>query len=164
MNKLLLAAPLFILLVVAVILVRSGEESVSSCADYASLEPQATPQATLELELQMLQNGEYCYQLPIFDEAWQQQGTFENGPRFDSIAEKVPAQSETLVIDDLALVYYPDHPERGPDFLFRNDRGWVIDRTAVRESVIYNANGASWYVNESADEYLPLVEEIYNEE
>lgn len=133
------------------------------CQSYAHYAPQATPEATLMLELDMLMRGEYCYDLPIFDEFWRQQGSFETGEHFQKTAARFSVASETYIDGNRAIVYYPGSRDAGPDFLFRTESGWIIDRTIGQQSVIYNARGTDWYVNESAGEYLPLVEAVYSQ-
>lgn len=146
--------------VVLVVVFARGEEE-RSCVTYAHFIPQDSPEATLALELSMLSQGDYCYTLPIFDDAWQEEGEFAQGAQFMSTAEKFSVQNETYIDGDLAMVYYPGASNAGPDFLFRTDDGWVIDRTTVRESVIYNAYGNNWYVSEAAGRYIPLVEAVF---
>ncbi len=120
--------------------------------------PQPTPEKTLELENKLLSSGKYCYNLSIFDEEWRKRGSkMILNEQYKNTANMFNMPRKTVTKDKIALVYFPNNPELGPEFLYKSDDGWVIDRTEVWNNVHYSYDNSEWYVYDNPSPYLSLL-------
>jgi len=126
--------------------------------------PQSTPYASVRLELELLSQGMYCYDLPLFDAAWRGRGKkvlFNS--RYKQTAQKFDVLYKVYREGKYAIVYYPYNKETGPDFLFRTNSGWVIDRTSVWDYIHYNRTNSGWFAYEGDYPYLKIfVQFVYS--
>lgn len=123
--------------------------------------PQASPEATYRLELEMMSQGMYCYGLPIFDPQWRNRG---NQILYSSAYKDVQKWStgfEVYTEGDYAVIYYPRDKSCGPVFLYRDSSGWVLDRTAVINNIHYAPDNSSWLAYEGNYPYLDILKKIF---
>ena len=124
--------------------------------------PQSTPEASYRLELELLSQGMYCYDLPLFDMKWRQKGrNILYNPRYKSTAQKFNVQSKTYREGRYAVVYFPYNKAAGPEFLYNHGQGWVIDRTAVWEYIHYNYSNTGWFAYNGNYPYLKILKKIF---
>ncbi len=122
--------------------------------------PQNSPEATYRLELKLLSQGIYCYDLPIFDSAWRRRGnTMSHSPNNKQTAQMFNKPFKTYIDGNYAIVYYPQNKELGPSFLYRGADGWILDRTMVIEKIHY---GNEWLADEGNYPYLSLLKKVFN--
>jgi hypothetical protein len=122
--------------------------------------PQDNPEATYRLELGLLSKGIYCYDLSIFDPEWRAKG--KEILISQSVAQKFYGPFQTYSEGDYAVIYYPQDKSCGPVFLYRNNSGWVLDRTTVIENIHYSPDGSSWFAYDGSYPYLRLLKKIFN--
>jgi len=120
--------------------------------------PGQTPEATYRQELDMMAQGVYCYDLPIFDSRWRMKGK-------QVFPVPVPAQKyyggfETFIDGERAVIYYPGDRSIGPVFLYYGRLGWVLDRSVVLENVHYSPDNAHWFVYDGDYRYLGMLKKI----
>ncbi len=124
--------------------------------------PQRSPYATVRLELDMLKQGMYCYDLPMFDADWRKRGKkIQYSSRYKHTAQKFNVPYKVYKEVNKAIVYYPNNKSEGPDFLYRAQRGWVLDRTAVWDYIHYNTSNSGWFVYEGNYPYLRMLKKIF---
>jgi len=124
--------------------------------------PQASPEDTYRLELEMMSQGMYCYDLPIFDMQWRGKG---NQVIYSSAYKNMQKWStgfESYIEGDYAVIYYPQNKSCGPVFLYRDSSGWVIDRTTVINNIHYAPDNSSWLAYEGSYPYLGILQKIFN--
>ena len=125
--------------------------------------PQAQPEQTFLLELELLSKGMYCYDLPMFDPDWRQRGTeITYSERYKNTAEKFSIPYEVYIEGNYAIIYFPDDESAGPEFLYRDYSGWVLDRTAVWDNIHYNHSNTGWFAYDGYYPYLELLKEVYS--
>lgn len=124
--------------------------------------PQNTPEETVRLELELLAQGMYCYDLPMFDRAWRNKGKqILYSEQYKHTAQKFNVLHQTYVEGNYAVVYYPSNKSEGPDFLYRDSSGWVLDRTAVWDYIHYNYSNTGWFAYEGDYLYLEILKKIF---
>ncbi len=125
--------------------------------------PQPSPEKSVRLELDLMKQGLYCYDLPIFDKRWRERGSeIKRSERYKDTADKFDTKTRTFIVSDLAIVYFPEDSSLGPVFLFRIPEGWVIDRTAVWEYIHYNYTNDGWYAYDGKYPYLEMLRQVYD--
>ncbi|MFC1613392.1 hypothetical protein ACFL23_03605 [Patescibacteria group bacterium] len=125
--------------------------------------PQHTPEETLKLERQLMHQGIYCYDLPLFDESWRKRGsTIIKDERYKNTEEKFDKPFKVYKKEKYAILYYPNDISLGPEFLYRVKNGWVLDRTAVWDNIHYNYTNTGWFAYEGEYPYLEILQTIYN--
>lgn len=122
--------------------------------------PQATPESTYQLELQMMQQGAYCYDISIFDWDWQSKAAMNSSGNheFRRIAGYFDVPSKTFQQGKYAIIYYPDHKTLGPIFLYRENGKWVLDRSSVYKYIHYED---VWLAYDGDYPYLTMLKTIY---
>lgn len=124
--------------------------------------PQSRPEDTVRLELDLLAKGMYCYDLPMFDPAWRKRGKqILYSSRYKHTAKKFDVQSKVYIEGNYAIVYYPYDKSEGPDFLYGDSSGWVLDRTAVWDYIHYNYSNTGWFAYEGDYPYLTMLKKIF---
>src|SRR4051812_4315558 len=89
--------------------------------------PQKTPQGTFAMELKLMTDSTYCYDLPIFDPEWRTKGkAILTKPVFVDAAKAFLAPAQTYIKDTRAIIYYPDHFNLNPIFLYQEKDGWIL--------------------------------------
>lgn len=123
-------------------------------------EPQSTPEETLKLEMEMMKQGAYCYDIRIFDKNWQSKAALNSFDKeeFKTIASYFDLPTETFQEGDRAIVYYPDDITLGPVFLFLEDGKWILDRSSVYEYIHYED---FWLAYDGDYPYLKLLKQIF---
>lgn len=122
-------------------------------------QPQSTPEATYELELKMMKQGVYCYDLPIFDMGWQKMASRNShNEKFKRTAGYFDVPSKTYQEGKYAVIYYPGRPTLGPVFLYREDGKWIIDRSRVYEFIRYDE---TWHAYDGDYPYLEMLRTIF---
>ena len=121
--------------------------------------PQSSPEETYRLELEMMSEGMYCYDLPIFDSKWRTKGKQVLYSSAYKNIEKWKSGFQSYIEGDYAVVYYPNDKSAGPVFLYRDYSGWVLDRTTVIEKIHYNG---TWHAYEGSYPYLSLLKRVFN--
>lgn len=120
--------------------------------------PQSNPEDTLSLENNLLSTGKYCYDLPIFDEEWRKKGSeMILNQQYKNTAKMFNVPRKAVIKDKIAVVYFPNNTELGPEFLYKSNEGWVIDRTEVWNNVHYSYDNSEWYVYDNPSPYLSLL-------
>ena len=125
--------------------------------------PQDSPEKSFLLELKLLSDGMYCYDLPLFDDQWRQRGKrILTSPAFADTAQKANQPFKVYTDGQYAVIYFPDNKNISPVFLYHEDpSGWIIDRSAAADKIIYNKQG-SWLVLGGEYPYLNLLRKIYS--
>ena len=124
--------------------------------------PQNSPQETVRLELDLLAKGMYCYDLPMFDPAWRKRGKqILYSPQYKNTAKKFDVSSKVYTEGNYAIVYYPYNKSEGPDFLYKDSSGWVLDRTAVWDYIHYNYSNTGWFAYDGDYPYLEMLKRIF---
>ena len=136
-------------------------------ASYAELKakytPQSSPEKSIRLELNLLAQGIYCYDLSLFDSDWRRKGKkiiYSSG--YKHTANKFDVTNRVYKEGKYAIIYYPDNKSEGPDFLYRTSDGWIIDRTAVWEYIHNNYSNTGWFAYEGDYPYLSMLKKIFN--
>lgn len=125
--------------------------------------PQSTPEATYKLELELLSQGMYCYDLPIFDPAWRKRGKqILYSSRYKHTAQKFSVPYKVYIEGRYAIIYFPYNKSEGPDFLYRDSSGWILDRTAVWDYIHYNYSNTGWFVYEGNYPYLEMLKKVFS--
>ena len=147
--------------------VAAEKDSQSIAPSYESLRetyvPQYTPEESYRLELKLLSTGYYCYDLPLFDEAWR-----KKGPRVLESAVFVQTWKDSNhpilaeVNGDQAVVYYPEHFDLTPVFLEKKNGGWVIDHTVTQELVVLTKD--FWVALDVKSPYFSILSDIFKME
>jgi len=152
---------------------------------------QPTPEASFQLELKLMKDGMYCYDLPLFDPTWRQKGKrILTSPLFAKTASSYQSPFKVYIEDSYAIIYFSSIPlfsgidetpqsrltgeiggldsrTLGPVFLYKEKKGtgqtdgWIIDRTAVADKVLYEHNGA-WVVLGGDYPYFNLLQKVYS--
>ena len=142
--------------------VRAQSEKVSYAELKAKYIPQSSPEKTVHLELDLLAQGIYCYDLPLFDSAWRERGKkIIYSPRYTHTAKKFDVPYKLHKDSKYAIVYYPDNKSEGPDFLYLTSAGWILDRTAVWNYIHYNYSNTGWFAYEGNYPYLDMLKKIF---
>ena len=125
--------------------------------------PQDSPQKSFLLELKLLSDGMYCYDLPLFDPQWRRRGKkILTSPAFADTAKKANQPLNVYIDGQYAVIYFPHNKDLSPVFLYHEDpSGWIIDRSAVSDKIIYDKRG-SWLVLGGEYPYLNLLKKIYS--
>ena len=125
--------------------------------------PQNTPEASFKLELKLLNQGIYCYDLPLFDPTWRKKGKqilFNSG--YKHTAKKFNISFKTYSKEQYAIIYFPYNKSVGPEFFYKESFGWVIDRTAVWNYIHYNYSNTGWFAYEGDYPYLNMLKENFS--
>ncbi len=123
--------------------------------------PQATPEASFSLELALVKDGMYCYDLPLFDAQWRKKGKrILVDPKFKDSAKMFDRPFQVYSEGDFAVIYFPDLKNLGPVFLYKEKKGWVIDRTAIQDKLFYDDH-ARWVVVGGEYPYFFLLKKIF---
>ncbi len=124
--------------------------------------PQDSPEKSFLLELKLLSDGMYCYDLPLFDPEWRKRGKkILTSPSFADSAKKANQPLKVFIDGQYAVIYFPQNRNLSPVFLYREDSGWIIDRSMSADKVIYNKLGG-WLVVGGEYPYLNLLKKIYS--
>jgi hypothetical protein len=122
--------------------------------------PQSSPEASYRLELEMMKQGFYCHNVPLFDPRWRARGhTISFAPIYRQTAQTFDKPFKVYVEGKLAVIYYPHDKHLGPAFAYREGAGWVLDRTTVMEKIHY---GNEWTADEGDYPYLGLLKKIFS--
>jgi len=125
--------------------------------------PQGTPEATYRLELEMMSEGMYCYDLPIFDQAWRSKGKqILYSSAYKNIDKWKNSSFTSYIQGDYAVIYYPQNLSAGPVFAYRDGRGWVLDRTAVINYIHYSTDNSRWFAYGGDYPYLSLLKSVFS--
>ena len=125
--------------------------------------PQDSPEKSFLLELKLLSDGMYCYDLPLFDPQWRRRGKkILTSPAFADTAQKANQPRKVYINGQYAVIYFPERKNLPPVFLYQEDpAGWVIDRSAASDKIIYDKR-ASWLALGGEYPYLNLLKKIYS--
>lgn len=125
--------------------------------------PQDSPEKSFLLELKLLSDGMYCYDLALFDPQWRKRGKkILTSPLFANSAKKANQPLKVFIEDQYAVIYFPQNKNLSPVFLYHEDpSGWIIDRSMSADKVIYNKLGG-WLVVGGEYPYLNLLKKIYS--
>lgn len=124
--------------------------------------PQSSPKETFELELKLLSQGAYCYDLPMFDSAWRKKGKeISYNSRYAETAEKFDTSFKVYKQGKYAVIYFPNDKSLGPEFLYRDYSGWILDRTSVWNNIHYNQTNSGWFAYEGDYPYLDILKKIF---
>lgn len=112
--------------------------------------PQSSPEKSFQLELKLLSDGMYCYDLPLFDPQWRQKGKkILTAPQFQETAKKANKPQSSFIEGDYAVLYYPQDLQMAPVFLFLDPaQGWVLDHSAVADKVFYHSGNYESSLND----------------
>jgi len=129
---------------------------------YIKYTPQAQPEQTYLLELELLSKGMYCYDLPIFDPDWRARGSeIMYSESYKKTAKRYSIPYEVYIDGDYAIIYFPGSKSEGPVFLYQDFSGWIIDRTAAWDNIHYNRSNTGWFAYDGDYPYLRLLKEVY---
>ncbi|MDP2653426.1 MAG: hypothetical protein Q8Q08_05275 [Candidatus Omnitrophota bacterium] len=121
--------------------------------------PQSTPEQTYRLELDMMKQGAYCYDLDIFDPAWRKMAAKNSfSETHKSTAQSFDRPFKTYQEGKYAVIYYPGQKTLGPVFLYRENGVWLLDRTSVYQHIRY---GQEWMVYDGDYPYLALLKKVF---
>ena len=125
--------------------------------------PQDSPEKSFLLELKLLSDGMYCYDLPLFDSEWRKRGKkILTSPSFVDTAKKANQPLKVYIDGQYAVIYFPQNKNLSPVFFYQeNSSGWIIDRSMSADKVIYNKLGG-WLVVGGEYPYLNLLKKIYS--
>jgi hypothetical protein len=142
---------------------REGRESYEHLRrEYA---PQGSPESSFRLELQLMLQGIYCYDLPLFDPDWRKKGReiiYSSAYRQTAQSFSVPFRAN--IERHYAVIYFPDNPNLGPVFLYLDRSGWVIDRTSVLNNIRYDSSNTRWFAAEGDYPYLDILRKVFTME
>ncbi|MBI4845631.1 MAG: hypothetical protein HY810_04040 [Candidatus Omnitrophica bacterium] len=125
--------------------------------------PKNNPEETYKLELELLAQGMYCYDLPIFDPAWRSRGTrIIYSSKYKHTAKKFDVLFKVYKEGKYAVIYFPSNKSEGPDFLYWDSSGWILDRTAVWDYIHYNYSNTGWFAYEGDYPYLEMLKKIFS--
>lgn len=125
--------------------------------------PQDSPEATYRLELEMMSEGMYCYDLPIFDNTWRSKGKqVSYSPSYKNIDKWQNSHFTSYIQGDYAVIYYPQNLSAGPVFAYRGDTGWILDRTTVMNYIHYSTDNSRWFAYEGDYPYLTLLKSVFS--
>jgi len=125
--------------------------------------PQSTPERTYRLEIKLLSQGIYCYDLPIYDPDWRKRGRdIRYSSSYKRTAEKMNIPFKVYRENRYAVIYFYGDKSAGPVFLFKDAYGWVIDRTAVWNYIHYNTSNTGWFAYEGDYTYLKMLRKIFS--
>ncbi len=125
--------------------------------------PQPTPDSAYQLELELMVQGLYCYDLPLFDPQWRSKGKeLLVSDKFKSTAELVNRHFTAKIKGDYAVIYFPKQVSISPVFLYHVADGWIIDRTVTSMSILFESMSASWVFVEEQSPYFEILNEIFN--
>jgi hypothetical protein len=141
----------------------------SSCTGKETLQnlskkytPQAQPEMTYLLELELLSKGMYCYDLPMFDPDWRARGSeIMYSENYKNTAKRYSIPHEVYIEGDYAIIYFPGSKSEGPVFLYQDFSGWIIDRTAAWDNIHYNRSNTGWFAYDGHYPYLELLKQVY---
>ena len=123
--------------------------------------PQSTPQESYLLELKLLSQGMYCYDLPLFDPQWRVKGKkILTSSLFFDTAKAVNQPFDAYIEGDRTVIYYPQNKALSPVFLYEENSKWVIDRTASADRIFFDHN--KWITLGGDYPYLDLLKRVYN--
>lgn len=131
-----------------------------NCESFKEYQPQSTPEETYRLEMDMMKQGAYCYDIPIFDPEWQakaEKNSYGNND-FKRIAGYFDVPSKTFQEGKYAVIYYPDHETLGPVFFFRKDGKWILDRTSAWKYIHYED---AWLAYDGDYPYLDMLKTLF---
>ena len=124
--------------------------------------PQKDPEASFQLELKLMTDGMYCYDLPLFDPGWRQKGKrILTSPLFQKTAQIYQESFKVYSEESYAVIYFPGRKTLGPIFLYKEQDGWIIDRSAIADKVIYERNG-HWMAAGGDYPYFDLLQKVYS--
>ena len=125
--------------------------------------PQDSPEKSFLLELKLLSDGMYCYDLPLFDSQWRQRGKrILTSPAFADTAQKANQPLKVYIDGQYAIIYFPQNKNLSPVFLYQEDSlGWVIDRSVTSDKIVHDKRG-SWLALGGEYPYLKLLKKIYS--
>ena len=122
--------------------------------------PQSTPQESYLLELKLLSEGMYCYDLPLFDPQWRLKGKkIVTSALFIDTAKAANQPFDAYIEDDHAVIYYPKNKSLSPVFFYQEHSKWVIDRTAAADRIFFDHN--KWITLGGDYPYLNLLKKVY---
>ena len=123
-------------------------------------EPQSTPEGTLKLEMDMMKQGAYCYDIPIFDKTWQSKSSLNSfgNDEFKTMAGYFDVPSKTFQEGKYAVIYYPEDNTLGPVFLYRENGKWILDRNSVYEYIHYED---TWLAYDGDYPYLEMLKTLF---
>ncbi len=123
--------------------------------------PQKTPKESYQLELQLVAQGIYCYDLPLFDPQWRKKGHhILSSPDFQESAKAFNKPFKVSEDGKYAVIYFPQDNHLAPIFLYKEGNGWIIDRSTVEDKIRYNED-LLWVVIENESPYLTMLQKIY---
>lgn len=122
-------------------------------------QPQSSPEKTYLLELEMMKQGAYCYDLSIFDTQWQAKASKNSyGNSFKTTAQFFDAPYKVYQEGKYAVIYYPVNKTLGPVFLYRENGKWILDRSSVYQYIHY---GQEWLAYDGDYPYLGLLKKVF---
>jgi hypothetical protein len=153
---------LFVLVICFVSMVAcNGKETLQDLSKKYTPQPQ--PELTYLLELELLSKGIYCYDLPMFDPDWRARGSeIMYSDKYKGTAERYSIPYEVYIEGDYAIIYFPESKSEGPDFLYKDVSGWILDRTAAWDNIHYNRSNTGWFAYDGAYPYLKLLKAVYS--
>ncbi|MEI8011574.1 MAG: hypothetical protein WCI27_03700 [Candidatus Omnitrophota bacterium] len=152
---------LFYIVMLVSIVILSAPASAEECRDLpGNYSPGQTPGETYRKELDLMLEGSFCYDLPIYDDAWRRKGSsVVRSLSNTSAARAFDRPFEVYERGGYAIIYYPNDQNLGPVFLYAKGGGWVIDRTSVMENIHY---GNGWMAYGGNYPYLALLQSVYD--
>jgi hypothetical protein len=132
--------------------------------------PQSTPEATYSLELELLYQGMYCYDLPLYDPKWREKSKdiilslrYKETAKERDIPLKVRKEGRYAIIYSSLNLNKSGGPICSyPIFLYKDPSGWVLDRTAVEKYIYYSRSNTDWFAYEGDYPYLKLLKAIFS--
>lgn len=133
----------------------------NDCAQFKSFLPQSTPEGTYRLELDMMKQGAYCYDIPIFDPQWQAMAAKNStgNEEFKDMADQLGAPTKTFREGKYAIIYFPEDKTLGPTFLYEQNGKWILDRSGVLNYIDYDEH---WVAFDGNYPYLDLMRKVFD--
>lgn len=129
---------------------------------YKKYTPQNNPELSYLLELDLLSKGMYCYNLPLFDPEWRERGKeMLYSSSYKNTAAKFSVPHKVYMEGDYAVIYFPENKSEGPDFLYKDYSGWILDRTAVWDNIHYNYSNTGWFAYDGDYPYLEMLKKVF---
>jgi hypothetical protein len=134
-------------------------QAAPTCETFKEYQPQSTPEETYRLEMDMMKQGAYCYDIPIFDQEWQAKAEKNSyGNDFKRMAGYFDVPSKTFQEGKYAVIYYPDHKTLGPVFFYRENGKWILDRTSAWKYIHYED---AWLAYDGDYPYLDMLKTLF---
>lgn len=129
---------------------------------YKEFVPQSTPGKSFQLELKMMQQRMYCYDLPLFDPEWRRKGKkIQLSKVFQEVAKKADQPFEVIIDDKHAVLYFKDRSDMAPVFFYQDEQGWVIDRGTAGRKLFMSPSEHTWAIKEGTDPYFQIIKKHF---